>query len=134
MATGTLATVARKYHYDLVHYVSAPIVYNGSLTVVLGKLPAGAAVIDGGVVVTTAFAGGTPQTLDLGVVGDLTDFASALVLTAAGIFPLDDRATASKAYMSVDTDVIATLSAGVTPSAGAGYAFITYIIANRAAG
>lgn len=133
MATGTLATTARKHHFDLVHYISVPIVYT-ALTTTIGKLPAGAAVIDAGIVVVTPFAGGTPQTLDIGVVGDLTDFASAIVLTAAGIIKADDIATASKAYQTADTDIVATLSAGATPSAGAGYAFVAYIIANRSAG
>lgn len=133
MATGTLATTARKHHFDLVHYISAPVVYNGNLTVTVGKLPAGAAVIDAGAVVTTAFAGGTPQTLDIGVVGDLTDFASAIVLTAAGIIKADELATASKAYQTTDTDIVATLSAGATVSAGAGYVYVAYIIANRGA-
>lgn len=131
MATGTLGTTARKYHTDQVHYVSVPIVYTTAGTYTIGKLPAGAAVMGGGVVITTAFAGGTPQTLDIGIAGDTNDFASALVLTAQGVMVLDDLATASKAYMSADTDVIATLSAGATPSAGAGYAYVTYIMVNR---
>lgn len=131
MATGTLGTTARKYHTDQVHYVSVPIVYTTAGTYTIGNLPVGAAVTGGGVVITTAFAGGTPQTLDIGIAGDTSDFASALVLTAQGVMVLDDLATASKAYMSADTDVIATLSAGATPSAGAGYAYVTYIMANR---
>lgn len=133
MATGTAATTARKYHHDLVHYLSVPVTYNGALTKTIGKLPAGAAVISAGIVVTTPFAGGTPQTLDIGFTGDLTDVASAIVLTAAGIIVADELATASKAYRTVDTDIIATLSAGATVSAGAGYVYVTYIMANRAA-
>lgn len=131
MPTGTVATNARKYHQNMVHYVSVPIVYTTAGTYTVGKLPAGAAVIDAGVVVTTAFAGGTPQTLDIGISGDTTDFASAIVLTAAGIIVADEKATASKAYMSADTDVIATLSAGATPSAGAGHVYVTYIVTGR---
>lgn len=133
MPTGTLGTTARKFHHDLVHYVSVPVVYSTAGVYTVGKLPAGAAIIDGGIVVVTPFAGGTPQTLDIGVAGDTSDFASALVLTAAGIFNFDDKATASKAYQSADTDIIATLSAGATPSAGAGYVWVSYIIANRGA-
>lgn len=127
-----MASIAREYHQDMVHYVSVPITYTKAGAYVVGRLPAGAAVIDSGVVITTAFAGGTPQTLNIGVSGDADDFASALVLTAAGIMKADDLATASKAYMAVDTEVIATLSAGATPSAGAGFVYVAYIIANRA--
>ena len=62
MATGTAATVARKLHQDVVHYVTCPIVYT-TLTYNVGVLPAGALVVDGWVHVTTGFAGGTPQTI-----------------------------------------------------------------------
>lgn len=133
MATGTLGTTARRYHTDQVHYCSVPVVYSTAGVYTVGKLPAGAAVIGGGFVVTTAFAGGTPQTIDIGVAGDTQDYASALVITAKGTKPFDDLATADYAYLSADTDVIATLSAGATPSAGAGYAYVTYIMANRTA-
>lgn len=133
MTTGTAATTARKYHQDLVHYISCPIVYSTAGAYTVGKLPAGAAVIDAGVVVTTAFAGTAAQTLGIGVSGDATDIASALVLTAAGIIRADDVATASNAYTSTDKDIIATLSAGTDPTDGAGYVYVTYIMANRAA-
>lgn len=133
MATGTVATTARKYHEDLVHYVTAPIVYT-TLSYTIGKLPAGALVIDAGVVVTTAFAGGTPQTLDMGTADDGDGFATALVITSAGLKPADELATSDDLYMSADTDVTATLSAGATVSAGAGYVYVAYIMANRAAG
>lgn len=133
MATGTLATTARKYHEDMVHYLSAPIAHTG-LSTTVGKLPAGAAVIDAGIVVTTAFAGGTPQTLDIGVTGDLEDYASDIVLTAIGVIKADALATATSAYVAADVDVVATLTAGATVTAGAGYVFVAYIIANRLAG
>lgn len=130
MATGTLGTTARKFHHDLVHYVTKPIVYT-TLSYTIGKLPKGAAVIDAGVVITTGFAGGTPQTLDIGTSGDGDGFASALVITSAGLKAADELATSDDLYMSADTDVTATLSAGATPSAGAGYVYVGYIIANR---
>lgn len=132
MATGTQGTTARKFHHDLVHYVTKPIVYT-TLSYTIGKLPKGAAVIDAGVVVTTAFAGGTPQTLDIGTSADGDGFATALALTSAGLKAADELATSDDLYMSADTDVTATLSAGATPSAGAGYVFVAYIIANRSA-
>ncbi|MFD1945064.1 hypothetical protein [Paradevosia shaoguanensis] len=133
MATGTLATTARKYHEDLTHYVVAPIVYT-VLTGTIGKIPAGAAVIEAGIVVTTAFAGGTPQTLDMGTAADPDGFATALALTSKGRVLADELATSDDLYQTTDTDVTYTLSAGATPSAGAGYVFVRYIMANRSAG
>ncbi len=133
MATGTAATVARKVHQDLVHYISCPIVY-GTLTYNVGVLPAGALVVDGFVHVTTGFAGGTPQTIDVGIGSDPDDFATALVITAIGRKQFDELATATDLYMLADTTVTATLSAGVTPSAGAGFVIVAYIIANRSLG
>lgn len=130
MATGVQGTTARKFHTDQVHYVSCPIVYT-TLSYTIGKLPKGAAVIDAGVVVTTAFAGGTPQTLDIGTSADGDGFATALAINSAGLKAADELATSDDLYMSADTDVTATLSAGATPSAGAGYVYVAYIIANR---
>lgn len=132
MATGTIATVARKFHHDLVHYVSCPIVYT-TLSYTIGKLPAGAAIVDAGVIVTTAFAGGTPQTLDIGVGADTDSLATALVITSKGRKAADELATSVDMYLSADTDVNATLSAGATVSAGAGYVYVAYILANRGA-
>ena len=130
MATGTAATSARKYHHDLVHYVSCPIVYT-TLSYTIGKLPAGAAILDAGIVVTTAFAGGTPQTADMGVGADTDGLATAIVLTTAGNIKADVTTASDDLYLAADTDVNVTLSAGATPSAGAGFAWVTYIIADR---
>lgn len=130
MATGTVATSARKHHFDLVHYISVPIVYT-QLSYTVGVLPAGAHVIDAGALITTGFAGGTPQTLDIGIGSDPDDFATALVITSAGRKVADELATANDMYMLVDTPVTATLSAGATVSAGAGFVYVAYIIANR---
>lgn len=130
MATGTAGTIARLYQTEQVHYVVAPIVYT-TLSKVIGTVPKGAAVIDAGVFVTTAFAGGTPQTVDLGTAADTDGFATALVITAVGRKVADELATSDDLVMAADTQVVATLSAGATPSAGAGYAYVAYIMANR---
>lgn len=132
MATGTLATAARKLQYDVVHTVAKPISYLDG-TVTIGTLPAGAAVIGSRIAITTAFAGGTPQTLSIGVAGTTGSYASALVLTTVGVIAGAGMATSTKSYQTADTDVIATLTAGVTPTAGAGYVIVDYVIANRGA-
>lgn len=133
MATGTAATTARKLPVQVVHEVCYPIVYT-TLAYNIGILPAGALVVDAGVSVTTPFAGGTPQTLDIGTAADPDGFATALVITSAGRKVADELATSDDLYMSSDTVVTATLSAGATVSAGAGFVYVTYIIANRSAG
>lgn len=132
MATGTAGTVARQYQTEQVHYVTCPIVYT-TLSYNIGVLPKGAAVVDAGVFVTTAFAGGTPQTLDIGVTADGDDFATALAITAVGRKQADELATATDLVMAADTTVTATLSAGATVSAGAGYVYVAYIMVSRAA-
>lgn len=132
MATGTAATTAHKLHQDVVHYVSCPIVYT-TLSYTIGKLPAGAAIVDAGVFVTAPFTGGTPQTLDMGANGDADGLATALVITSAGRKVADELATSDDLYFAADADVTATLSAGATPSAGAGYVYVGYIIVNRSA-
>lgn len=131
MATGTAGTIARLYQTEQVHYISAPIVYT-RLSTDIGTLPKGAAVVDAGVFVTTPFAGGTPQTLDMGPVADTDGFATALVITSAGRKQADELATSDDLVTTADTVVRATLSAGATPSAGAGYAYVAYIMINRA--
>lgn len=133
MATGTAATTAREYHTDQVHYVVCPIVYT-TLAYNVGILPAGALVVDAWAHITTAFAGGTPQTLDIGIGTDPDDFATALVITSIGRKAADELATATDLYMLADTTVTATLSAGATPSAGAGFVVVEYVIANRSLG
>lgn len=130
MATGTLGTTAREYQTEQVHYVVCPVVYT-TLTGTIGTLPAGAMVVDAGFLVTTPFAGGTPQTLDMGTSADPDGFATALVITSAGRKAADELATSDDLYMSADTNVTYTLSAGATVSAGAGYAYVSYILANR---
>lgn len=132
MATGTEGTTARLYHTDQVHYVVKPIVYT-TLSYTIGTLPKGAVIVDAGVIVTTAFAGGTPQTLDIGTSADGDGLATALVITSAGRKVADELATSDDLVMTADTDVTATLSAGATTSAGAGYVYVSYIVASRAA-
>ena len=132
MATNTSGTAARLYQSEQVHYVTAPIVYT-TLSTSLGYLPKGAAVVDAGVFVTTAFAGGTPQTLDIGTAADTDGFATALVITSKGLKAADELATSDDLIMSADTEIKATLSAGATVSAGAGYVYVAYIMVDRSA-
>lgn len=130
MPTGTLGTAARKFHTDQVHYLSVPI--NGTLgaqTVTVGKIPAGASVIDAGFHVVVALNG--TGTVSLGIVGTTTGLANALVATTIGQIKSAALPTSTIAYFAADTDVIATV--GGTPTIGNGYAWVSYIMANRSA-
>jgi hypothetical protein len=131
MATGTVATTARKYHEDMVHYVSAPIsgADGAPQTFTVGVIPAGAAVIEAGAVITTAFDGTTPV-VDIGYSGALEAFASDVALGVLGTV----SEKPGTPYVTADQTVVATTATGSTVTAGAGYAFVTYIMANRAAG
>jgi hypothetical protein len=132
MATGTAATTAREYHTDQVHYLSKPIVYT-TLAYNLGYAPAGAMIVGGGVGVVTVFAGGVAQTLNIGTSADADEFATALVLTTAGVIPADVLDASNGIYLAADTMITAELSAGTTPTAGAGYVYVSYIMVNRSA-
>lgn len=126
MATNTEGTVARDYSKQMIHYLRKAMTYNGQLTVNVGTVPAGALIVPNasGAFVTTVFAGDTPQTLDIGFADDADEYAGALVLTTAGQIELDVE---TDLLVPADRTITATLTAGVTPSAGALIVVIAYI-------
>lgn len=109
-----------------VHFLRKSMVYNGDLSVTVGAVPSGSILVPGasGAFVTTAFAGGTPQTLDIGYSADADEYASALVLTTAGQIELDVE---TDLLVPADRTITATLTAGATVSAGALDVIICYI-------
>lgn len=129
MATNTAGTTARSYHTHQVHYVSADIDYsdNGA-SVSLGYVPAGAYLIRGGVVVTTAFNGDTTNTLNLGTAADADEFGSALALGTVGVIAADEMATTNGSYLTADTEIFAAVTSTASASAGAGRAWMEYIV------
>lgn len=131
MPTNTAGSTARVYQDEHPVTISKAIAYTDTAKVVIGTVPKGAAVIDAGIIITTAFAGGTPQTLDMGMGSDTDGLATALVLTAAGVMKADVLNASDDIYAASDTEANATLSAGATTSAGAGYVFVTYVMVNR---
>lgn len=134
MATGTVATSARKYHHDMVHYVSKAISYadGASKVYTVGVLPAGALVLRGGVCVTTVFNAGTANVIDIGTSADDDGFATDLALGTVGVISADEMATTNDAYVTTDTTVTATLAlTGTAATTGAGFVWLEYIIANR---
>lgn len=123
MAVGS---TARQYHTQQIHYLRKTMTYDGTLSQTVGTLPSGAIIVPNasGAFVTTAFAGGTPQTLNIGYADDADEYASALVLTTAGQIELDVE---TDLLVPEDRAVTATLTAGATVSAGSCEVIIAYI-------
>ena len=129
----------KQYHQDLVHFLRADVVFGDDDTAVsLGWLPSGATVIDGGVVVTTAFNAGTGNVMDLGfrnagdgTADDVDEFATDLALGTAGKIAADELATAADVHFPSGAEIVATPAlTGTAATAGAGIAYVTYIVTN----
>lgn len=100
----------------------------GNVTFTIGTIPANSVVTGGGVVVTTAFAGDTPPTLDLGTSADSDGFATALVLSTAGNIVADVmNASDDLGPYTAETTIVGVTASGVNTSGGVGYVYIRYI-------
>ncbi len=122
MAEGTQG---RRYHTSQTHFVSKEITSDDTGNeVTVGYLPPGAYIINAGIVVGTAFAGGTP-TINIGTSDDADGFASAVSIASVGIKQADDLATSNDVYSTGEVQVTATPSASLT--AGNGLVFVEYI-------
>ena len=128
----------KQYHTDQVHFLRKAITYadDGS-TVSLGWLPARATVIDAGVVVETAFDGGTTNTLDIGfrnagdgTAADTDEFATDLALGTAGRIVADEMATAGDLTFPGGAEVVGVVTSTASATAGAGTVYLTYIVDN----
>ncbi len=130
MATDTAGDVGQQYPQNMVHYVAKTITYtDDDLVVTVGTLPPSAAVIDCGLVVTTAFSGGSPV-VDLG-----TAAAAPLLVYRQDTGTIRDVSSnpliANDDYSTSAQNVVASLTSGSTITAGSGIAFFTYILADR---
>jgi hypothetical protein len=122
MAVGT---TGRRYNTSQTHFVSKEVTNADTGTsVTIGKLPPGAYVINAGIIVGTAFAGGTPV-ISIGTLSDADGFASAVSVSSAGVKQADDMATSDDVYSTGEVTVTATPSASLT--AGKGLVFVEYI-------
>ena len=137
MDTGTLASTARYYHTQQVHYLRKRITFATENTeIILGEIPAGASVIGGGVHVITAFNDSGTDTLDVGFKnGSSTDdpnaYATLLDLSAVGFIALDELAATTNIQQTADTTVTCIYN-GQNNNASAGVAdvMITFIVDN----
>lgn len=130
MATGTAGSTARQYHTQQVHYLRKSFTFaDDGLTLTLGKVPAGAIVINAGVVVSTAFNAGSTNVLDIGTEADPDGFATDLALGTIGRVPADELATSNDiGPYAADTTLVAVVDlTGTAATAGAGEIYVEYI-------
>jgi len=130
MATGTAGTTARVLPYQVVHYLRKDITYaNDGQTLVIGTIPGGACIIKAasGVNVSTAFNGGSTNTLDIGYSTDsgTDNLATLLALGTANFIPLDEVVGLN--YVATDTIISCKVVSTAAASAGVGQIIIAYI-------
>lgn len=123
---------ARDMLYDGVkHVLVEKITYakeNTIVDVLAGKLPAYAAVVGGGVLVTTAFADSGTDTLDVGFRdGSSTDdpdgYATLLTISAVGYIALDELAATTNIMQTKDA-IVTWRYNGQNNDAAAGEAYL----------
>lgn len=119
---------ARVLHTQQTPYFRRRIIFSETGTLTIGTIPAGAVIINAGVVVTTAFNAGTTNTLDIGTSADTDGFASAIALGTIGRIVADDMATSNDLYSTseVTLQCVVTLS-GTAATAGEGFVYVEYI-------
>jgi hypothetical protein len=125
-----MTTPARLYHTQQTHYLRKGITFNDiGNTVDVGVLPAGAIVVNAGVVVSTAFNSGTTDVLDIGTSADTDGFATDIDLRTAGKIAADELATSNDlGPYAADTTIQAVLaSTGTAATAGAAEVFVEFI-------
>jgi hypothetical protein len=130
----------QQYHLNAVHYLRKDIVFgDDDSTLSLGWVPAGSAVVGGGVVVSTAFNAGTGNVLDIGfrnagdgTADDLDEYATDLALGTAGVISADALATAADAYLPQGAEITCSVDlTGTAATAGAGVVWVEYIVNNE---
>ena len=128
MATGTAATDAREYHQSMVHYLRKTVDYEDtdSAGVKVGTLPSGAVMLSVDVMVTTAFAGTSPD-LTVGVSGDLDKYLASgdVTETSTGLTSVTDKCE----KVSADTEVRAAVG-GSSLTAGEAVVIVRYAADN----
>lgn len=133
MATNTapLTPAATLYPLRVVHEIGDWVTYSSPGTTVakrIGTLPAGAIVVGGGAMVTTAFTDTGTDYIDIGTLDDGDAFATDLDVSSVGFKEVDELA-AHNDYSTSEVGVTATY-AGQNSNAGAGvaYCFLLYVM------
>ncbi len=131
MATDIVGSTAYRNIYAMTHYLCKAVAFsNVSAAVTVGKLPAGAMVINAGVVVTTVFNAATTNTIDIGTSGTPASYASAISLGVVGRILADDLGISTQLYnATADVTVTATVAAtGAAATTGAGFVFVEFVL------
>lgn len=128
MTTNTAGTAAHEGSFAAIHYIRYNLIETSPASFTIGILPAGSVILPmlSGVFVNVLFSGTSP-TLDIGITGSTTLYASALDLDAALGYVTLDEISGDILKVLVDTPLIATFVAD-TPTTGIGDA--TIIIAH----
>ena len=121
------ASTARVYHTNQTHYFRKRIIFSDTV-VTIGVIPAGAIVINAGVIVTTAFNAATTNVLDIGTSGDDDGFATDLALGTIGRIAADELATSNDLYSTSEVTLTATYAqTGTAATAGEGFVYVEFI-------
>jgi hypothetical protein len=130
MATDTAATSARHNTSQQIGYLRRDFTFadDGS-TLTMGILPAGAIVLRGGVVVSTAFNAGSTNVLDIGTSADPDGFATDLALGTVGVIVADEMATTNDAGpYAADTTIVCVVDlTGTAATTGVGSVWVEFI-------
>jgi hypothetical protein len=130
MPTNTRAVPSVETHYPCTHFLYADIVFGDSGSAVsLGYVPAGAIIINAGVVISEAFNAGTTNVLDIGVGADADGLATDLALGTVGRIAADEFATTNDAGpYTTPQEVTATPAlAGTAATTGAGRVYVEFL-------
>lgn len=132
MPTGTLATTARGYHHQLVHYLKKQVLFSdgASAVVTVGTVPSGAVLQRASITVTTAFNAGTNNNIRVGVSGSDNGIMADVAATSVGVKTNSTLATAASAVINptADTAIIATLGlTGTAATTGAAWIIVEYV-------
>lgn len=135
MATGTAGGVGRQTHLQVVHTLRKRITYaDFGTTVNVGKIPAGASVIGGGVHIITAFNSSGTDLLDVGFIGSTTDadaYATDLTLAAVGYLTFDELGATTNIQQTVETTVTCAPAQSVADAtAGVADVIVMYVVDN----
>lgn len=120
----------QQIHFLRKNYTFADV----ATTVTVGKIPAGASVIGGGVHVTTAFNATTTNVVNVGFIGATTNasgYATALTTGAVGFIVLDELGSSTNIQGTVEhTVTCAPSETGAASTAGAATVLIQYVTNN----
>ena len=125
--------VARNDLYQNVQYLAKRITFADYGTVVtVGKIPAGASIVGGGVHITTAFNSSGTDLLDVGFIGATTDddaYATDLTMAAVGYIALDELAATTNIQGAVEHTVTCTpAQSAADATAGVAWVIIQYVV------